>query len=149
VIIAVIAMRVVQMIADAIIDMVAVGHSLVTAARTMHMTGVVTAAAMVGGANIRVRGRYLDHMLVDVPFMWMVQMAVMQIVDMLFVAHGLVSAAGTVLVRMFGVLWGGAGVSHWFASFPCPGPAGTAVTPSAAWSIALWIKRSTWSSASA
>jgi hypothetical protein len=143
VIVAVIAMRVVQMIADAIIDMPAVGHRLVTAARAMHMTGVVTAAAMVGGASIRVGGRYLDRMLVDMPFMRVVQMAVMQIVDVLFVMHGLVSAAGTVLVRMFGMVWGGASVSHWFSSFSCPGPAGTAVAPSAAWSIALSIKRST------
>jgi hypothetical protein len=122
VIVAVIAMRVVQMIADAIIDMVAVGHRLVTAARAMPMTGVVTAAAVVGGANIRVRARYLDHVLIDMPFMGMVQMAVMQIVDMPFMMHGLVSAAGTVLVRMFGMLWGGASVSHWFASFPCRDP---------------------------
>jgi hypothetical protein len=149
VIVAVIAVRMVQMIADAIIDMIAVGHRLVTTARAVNMSGVVTAAAMVGGASIRVRGRHLDHMLIDMAFMRVVQMALMQIIDMPFVAHGLMSTAGTVLVRMFGMLWGGASVSHWFSSFPCPGPAGTAVTPSAAWSIALRIKRSTWSSASA
>jgi hypothetical protein len=137
VIVAVIAVRVVQMIADAIIDMPAMGHRLVTAARAMHMTGVVTAAAMVSGTNIRIRARHFDHMLVDMPLMRVVQMAVMEIVDMPFVAHGLVAAAGAVLVRMFWVLWGGASVSHWFSSFPCPEPMGTAVTPSAAWSIAL------------
>ena len=111
-IVTVIAVRVVQMIANAIIDMRAVGHRLVTAARAMNMAGFVTAAAMVGRANIRVRGRYLNHMLIDMPLMRVVQMAVMQIVDMPFVAHGLVSAAGPVLVRMFSMLWGGASVSH-------------------------------------
>lgn len=148
-IVAVIAVRMVQMIANAIIDMVAVRHPLVTAARAMNMTGFVTAAAMVSGTNIRVRSRHLDHMLIDMPFMRVMQMTVMQIVDMPFVTHGLVSTARSVLVRMFWVLCAGASISHWFSSFPCPEPAGTAVTPSAAWSIALWIKRSTWSSASA
>lgn len=148
-IVTVIAVRVVQMIANAIIDMLTVGHRLVTAARAMHMTGFVTAAAMISGTNIRVRARHFDHMLIDMPFMRMVQMAVMQIVDMTFVAHGLMPAAGPMLMRMFRMLCAGASISHWFSSFPCPGPAGTAVTPSAAWSIALRIKRSTWSSASA
>jgi ketopantoate hydroxymethyltransferase len=122
VIVTVIAVRMVQMAADAIIDMVAMGHCLVTAARAMHMTGFVTAAAMISGTNIRVRGRHFDHMLIDMPFMRMVQMAVMQIVDMTLVAHGLMPAAGPMLMRMFRMLCAGASVSHWFSSFPCRDP---------------------------
>jgi len=76
-------------------------------------------------------------MLVDVTFVQVVEVAVVQIVDMVAVTHRSVSAARSVLMGMVGM--GPCRTSrHRFVSFPRL-EANTAVRPSAAWSIALQI----------
>ena len=53
-VVAVVAMRMMEVAADAVIDMVGVRNRLVAAAGTMDMTGVVAAAAMVRRAAVGV-----------------------------------------------------------------------------------------------
>ena len=95
-----IAVRVMQMAGDAVIDMITVRHRLMAATRAMHMAGLMAAAAMVGCTAVRIVAGYLDHMLVDMAGMRVVQMAVMQIVDMTAMPHRRVAAARPMLVEM-------------------------------------------------
>jgi len=103
VVVAVVAVRVMQMAVDKVVDVVAVRHRLVAATRTVAMVGVMTAAAMVGRAAVRVALAHGDDMLVDVVLVRMMQVAVMEIVDVAIVAHGEMAAPGTVLMRMVGM----------------------------------------------
>ena len=107
------------MVADTIVRMIAVRHRLVAAIRAVNMSGVVTAAAVTGGAAVRVLGRNLDHMLIHMIIMRMMQVALMKVVDMPLMAHCLVAAAGTVSMRMAGMLFGRT-AGHQFISFLFP-----------------------------
>lgn len=147
-IVAVIAVRVVEVAADSVIDVAAVRNCFVTAARAMNMPRRMTAAVMVRGTAVGVVPGYFDHVLVDVTFVRMVQVAIVQIVDVAAMPHGGMPATRTVLMGMVGMVWCGAS-GHGISSFPCPGAADTTVRPSAAWSMALWTNGSTCSSASA
>ena len=143
-----VAVRVMKMVGDAVIHMVAVRHCLVAAARAMNMTRLMPAATMVGGAIVGVLARYLDHVLVDMTFMRMVKVPVVQIVDVATVAHGRVPASQPVLMSMVSMGWSRTS-RHRILSFLCPRSADTPVRLSAAWSIALRTNRSTCSSARA
>jgi hypothetical protein len=99
-----IAMRMMEMAADAVIDMVGVRNRLVAAAGTMDMTGVMAAAAMVRRAAVGVVAGYLDHVLVDMILMRMVEVAIVQIVDVAAVAHSGVATTRPVLVSMVGMV---------------------------------------------
>ena len=141
-----IAVRVMKVAADVIIDVIAVRNRLVAGA--VDMARVMTAAAMVGGAVVGVGAGDLDHVLVDVTLMGgVVQVTVVQIVGVVAVAHGEVPAARPVLVSVVRVVWCRTG-GHLLSAYPCPGSAGTAVRLSAAWSIALLTNGNTCSSAS-
>jgi hypothetical protein len=87
-------------------------------------------------------------MLVDVTFVRVVEVTVVQIVYVATVAHGGVSAARPMLMSMIRMGRGRAS-RHEIVSFPCPGSADTPVRLSAAWSMALRINGSTCSSARA
>ena len=87
-------------------------------------------------------------MLVDVIFVRMVEVAVVQIVYVAAVAHGRVAAGWPVLMSMIGMS-GGRASRHGLVSFPCPRSVDTSVRLSAAWSIALRTNGSTCSSARA
>jgi len=143
-----VAVRVVKMVGDAIVDVVIMRHRLMAAARTVHMARLMSTATMVGSAAFGVLARYLDRVFVDMIFVRMVEMTIVQIVDMAIVAHGGMSAARSMLMSMVGMVRGKASC-HGMVSFPCPRSADTSVRLSAAWSIALRINGSTCSSASA
>jgi len=147
-VVAVVSMRMTEVAADAVVDVVAVRDRLVAAAGAMDMAGLVTTAAMVRSAAVGVVSRDVDHVLVDMILMRMVEVTIVQEVDVAAVAHGGVAATRTMLVSMVGVVRCGAG-GHRKSSLPCPGSADTAVRPSAAWSIALRTNGSTCSSARA
>ena len=100
VIVAVIAVRVVQVAVDEVVDMIAVGHRLMPAAGAVDMGCVVAAAVVCRRALIGVLVRYLDHVLVHVVSVRMVQMAIVQIVHMVAVAHAGVLALRAVRMRM-------------------------------------------------
>lgn len=99
-VVAVPAMRVVQMAGDEIIDMIPVRDGLMAAAGAMSVRGHMTAAGMPGGACIRVDGAYLEYMFIDVIPVRVVQMAVVQIVHMSVVEHAGVAAARSMCMRM-------------------------------------------------
>jgi hypothetical protein len=99
-----VAVRVVQMALDAVIDVVAVRNRLMTATGAVDMARLVTAAAVIGRAAVGIFGGDPDHMLVDMVLMRMVQMTVVQVVDMVAVADGGVPAIGPVPVRVVGML---------------------------------------------
>ncbi|HTV28034.1 MAG TPA: hypothetical protein VMF32_09650, partial [Xanthobacteraceae bacterium] len=71
-----------------IVNMIAVRHGLVSAVGAMGMVWLMTSTPVIRRADLRVRLRHLDHMLVHVVAMRMVQMPVMQIVDVIAVPHG-------------------------------------------------------------
>jgi len=65
VIVAMIAMGMMQMPIDEIIDVISMRNSLMPAARTVKMGRVMTATAVVRGATIGILVADLDHMFVD------------------------------------------------------------------------------------
>lgn len=109
VIVAVPAVWMMKMVADAIVDMIAMRHRLVTAAGAVDMAGLVFGAAVIARASLGVLARHRDHVLVDVVVMRMVQVAIMQIIGMTVVTNGGVAAAGAVAVIVFGMGRRGAG----------------------------------------
>jgi len=146
VIVAMVAVRVMQVVGDPVIHRIAVRYRLMAAPGTMHVARCMPGASMVRRAAVRVFARYVDHVLVDMVLVRVMKMAVMQVIDMAAVPHGWMSAAGAVPVSMVGVGLRRA-CRHLVSSFPCPGSAGTPERLSAAWSIALRINSSTCSSA--
>jgi hypothetical protein len=85
-IIAVIPVGMMQVSVDQIVDVIAVRHRLVPASRTVHVPAVVPAAPVLRRAPVRIGGRYLDRVLVHVILVHMVEMAVVEIVDVIAVA---------------------------------------------------------------
>jgi hypothetical protein len=104
VIIAVVAVRVMQMAANAVVDVVAVRDRFVATARAVHMTRRMATATVIRLAAVGILARDLDHVLVDVTLMRMVKMSIVQIVDVPGMAHGGVAAARAMLVGVVAVL---------------------------------------------
>ena len=92
------------MTVDQVIDVVAVRHRFVPAARPVHMAVGVAGAVVLRRAAVRVGGADRDHVLVDMVAMHVMQMAVMQEIDMAFVAHRGVTALRAVLMVVMVVL---------------------------------------------
>ncbi len=105
-----------QVVANPVIGVIAVRHRLMAAAGAVDMRGVVTAAAVTRGAADRVFRRHLDHVLVDVTLVRMMEVTLVEVIDVGRVAHRRVAAAGTVLMRMTGMLVGRTAI-HQFSSF--------------------------------
>jgi hypothetical protein len=93
-------MRMVEVIADQIIDVIAVRNGLMSATWAMFMPRFMAGTAMVRRAAVRVGGGDFDRMLVYVLAMRMVQMTVMKIIDVIAVTDGGVAAARAMLVRV-------------------------------------------------
>ena len=130
-VVAVIAMRMVQVPGNMIVDMIAVWYRFMAAVRTMRVIRFVTTTGMTRGAAIRIASGDADHMLVDVAFVRVVQMAIMQVVDVIAVTHGRVPATGPMLMSVIRVVWFRTS-GHCESSFLCPEAAGTAARLSAA-----------------
>src|SRR5262249_47657733 len=93
-----VAVRVVQVPLDKIIDVVAVWHRVVAAARTMYVALFVTCAAMRWRTIRWVRGADSNYMLFNLVAGRMVQAAVVEIVDMVFVNDARMTAVRAVFV---------------------------------------------------
>ena len=104
VVVAVVAVRVVQVAIDEVIDVVAMWHRFVAAAGAVDVSGFVAAAVVVGRAGVRVGGADGDAVFIDVVAMRVVQVAVVQVIDVAVVLDGGVAAARAVLVRVVGVV---------------------------------------------
>lgn len=100
VIVAMVAMGMVEPAVDQIINMIAVRDRLMTARRTVNMTGLVALVTVFWRAVIRIGLADLDHMFIDMVAVRMVQMAVMQVINVVPVAYRGVPATGSMLMRM-------------------------------------------------
>lgn len=98
VIIAMIVVHMVEPSIHQIIDMVAMRHRFVAAIGAMLMLLAMTVGAV--GAAIGIARAHLDHMLVDMALMRVMEVPVMQIIDMPFMLHCGVAAIGSVGMRM-------------------------------------------------
>lgn len=96
--VAVPAMRMVEMAVDEVVLVVAVGNRFVPAARAVLVAVVVGAARVFGGAVSRVGFVDREPMLIVVAIVRMVQMAVVEIVGVPVVANRGVAAALAVLM---------------------------------------------------
>ena len=140
-----ITMWMMEVAANAVVDVVGVRNRLVAAAGTVDMTGFVSAAAMVRSAAVGVLPGDVDHVLVDMILMRVVEVTIVQIIDVAVVANGGVAASRPMLVSMVRMSRCAAG-GHWVSSFPCSGSADAAVSYSTEWSIALRTNAKTRSS---
>ena len=103
-IIAVVAVRVVQMAAHEVVDVIAVRHRFMAAARAVDVILGVGAAGVLRRAAGRVAPADGQRMLLDLAALGMVQVAVVDVIDMAFVLDGGVAAAGPVLMAVAGVM---------------------------------------------
>lgn len=87
-----------QVPAYQIVDVSVVRNLLVSASLAMLVCGIVRAAVMAGSAVRWILGAYGESVLVDVIFMRVMQMAVMQVVGVTVVHDGRVAATCAVLV---------------------------------------------------
>jgi hypothetical protein len=111
VIVAVAAVRVVQVSAHEIVRVPGVRHAFMTACRSMRVALLMTAAGMLGRALRPVDARRGERVFVDVVGVHVVKMAVVQIVRVAVMVHRSVATRRPVLMRMPLVLV--TGLSHW------------------------------------
>jgi hypothetical protein len=101
VIVAVIAMRVVQAALDNVIGVIAMRHGGMTAPWTVNMPGFVALVPALWSATARVSVADFDNVFVDAVPAHTVQMTIMQIVDVIAMFDGDVSAPRAMTMRMF------------------------------------------------
>jgi hypothetical protein len=100
VIIAVVVVRVMQVILDQVINVIAMRNSLVPAVRAMNVILVVSPTVVVGSAVRRIGAAHLNLVLVDMITLNIVQMAVVKIIDMAIVLHRRMPAGRTMSVAV-------------------------------------------------
>jgi hypothetical protein len=103
-VVAMIAMREMQVPVDEIAHVVTVRHGFVTAPRAVDMPCRVTATRMLRCALSRVLARNLDHVFVDVAVVHVVKVAIVEIIDMIAMADCRMATAGTMNVIVVGML---------------------------------------------
>lgn len=99
-IVAVAAVRMVQMAIDKIIHVAAVRNGFVAAITSMNVSGVMTGAGMAGRAGVRIGGVYRQVMLVEVVAVGLMEVAVVNVVGVAVVLDGGVAATGAVHMGM-------------------------------------------------
>lgn len=99
-VVAVIAVRVMQMALDEVVHVVAVWNGLMPAVLAVNMAGFVPFAPMLRRAAVRVVGIDRERVLIDMITVGMVQVAAVYVVDMTLVLDRRVAAARLVPVRM-------------------------------------------------
>lgn len=90
---------------DEVVDMITVRDGRMAAPGAVHMTAAIVHRC----ADVRVGLVHLDHALVDMAFMNVVQVPVVEIVDVILMLHGSVStsrAVDVIVVRVCGVVHG-------------------------------------------
>ena len=98
VVVAVVAVLVMQMALHQIVNMVAMGHCLMPAVWAVTVALVMALAGVARGAVGRILGAYFNHVLLNSRRSLMVQMPIVQIIDMITMLHRGVSARFAVLV---------------------------------------------------
>ncbi|HXJ21808.1 MAG TPA: hypothetical protein VMT03_16405 [Polyangia bacterium] len=100
VVVAMIPVVVVQMPGDQVVGVIAMGNRLVPTGRAVAMGAIVPAAIMACRAAVRVRGAHRHPMVVDVAGVHVVEVTAMEVVRMVGVLHGGMTASGAVLVAI-------------------------------------------------
>jgi len=104
VVVTVIAMRVVEVTVNQIVDVVTVRNHFVAAIWTVNMARVMTAALMVWRARVRVGGGDVKRVLFDLPIgADVMHVAIVQVVNVIAVLNARVFAIRAVLVVVIGV----------------------------------------------
>jgi len=100
VVVAVVGVRMVQMPGHEVVDVVAVWNRLVATAGAVDVAGLVALASVLRGTPLGVLDVDLEHVLVDVVVVRVMQVALVEVIEMIAVRDGRVPAAGPVLVGM-------------------------------------------------
>lgn len=98
-----VAVRVVQVAIDQVVDVIAMGHRFVAAARAVDVATLMAAAAMVGRAGYWVLLVHRQGVFFNTMAGRVVQVAVVEIVDVIAVLDGGVAAARAVVMIVIGV----------------------------------------------
>jgi hypothetical protein len=112
VVVAVIAVRMVQVAIDEIIDVVPMRHGFVTARRAVNVARLMAATVVIRSALVGIFRIDRERMLVDVIAVHVMQMAVVQIVDMIVVLDRRMPTVRAVLMVVIGVMRFAAGGAH-------------------------------------
>jgi hypothetical protein len=104
VVITVIAVRMMKVAVDQIVDVIAMRHRFVSAARPVDMARIMGATVMVRCTSVRIFCADLKPVLVYMIGMRMMQVPVMQVVDVIAMFDGRVPAVGAVLMVMVGMM---------------------------------------------
>ena len=104
VVVAMIAVWVMQVAVDQIVDMIAVRYRLMSASGPVNVIRGMGATTMGRCTLIRIFRADLDPMLVYVVAMWMMQMPIMQIVDVVAVPDSGMAAVRAMLMVMVGMV---------------------------------------------
>ncbi|MDB6019788.1 MAG: hypothetical protein JWR19_4277 [Pedosphaera sp.] len=97
-VVAVVAMGMVQVAIDQVIDVIAMGHGFVATIGAVDMVFGMPANVMVAGAFIRMRGIHFHTVFFRFGAFLMHQMAVIEIIRVSVMFHRRVSATGAVLM---------------------------------------------------
>jgi len=98
------AVRVVQVTIDQIVDMVPVRNGLMTTVRSVLMRRFVGSAIMAWRAVRRVGGAHCQHMLVHVVAMRVVQMPIVEVIRVPFMLDDSMTTTGAMLMGMLSML---------------------------------------------
>ena len=105
VVVAVVAVRMVQVAGHQVVHMVAVRHGFVTATGAVDVLPIVTGAGVLRRASGRVLAVHFQGVLVAMVAVRVVQVAVVQVIDVPGMLDGRVAAISAVLVRVPFVLF--------------------------------------------
>jgi hypothetical protein len=98
-VVAVIAVGVMQPAVHEIVDVVAVRHRFMAAIRPVPVRRLVAGRVTLWIAAVRVAVAYSDHMLLRAAVLGMLKVAVIEVIDVAFMLHAEVAASGAVDVR--------------------------------------------------
>ena len=103
VVVAVIAVRMVQVAVDEIVDVISMRHRFMAAPTSVNVARVVAAAAR--RALVRIFGAHFELMLVYMIAVRMMQMTVMQIINVIVVLDRSMSTVRAMLMVVVSVMW--------------------------------------------
>jgi hypothetical protein len=98
VIIAMVAVRMMEPAVNEIIDMVAMRHGLVAAVGSVTVCRIVASGMVLRITAVRIAVAYGDHMMLGAAALGMLQVAVIEIINVAFMPHGEMTASGAMNV---------------------------------------------------
>jgi hypothetical protein len=99
VVVAVIAVRMMQSAVHEIVGVVAVRHRFMAANRSVPVRRLVAGRVTLWIAAVRVPVVYRNHMLLGTPVLGMLKTAMIEVIDVAFMLHGEMTASAAVNVR--------------------------------------------------